>query len=239
MRCLIVDDEPLAIKVIENHLKEFGGFEVVGKSRSALQAFNILEKTEVDLLFLDIEMPKLDGLSFLKALNNPPLVILTTAHRDFALEGYNMDVVDYLLKPIALERFMQAISKAQRIFDASESKPGKSDVPNNKSTNRHIYIKENRENVRVELNAILYIESIKNHIKIVTEKRTYLTMVSIGDMETKVPSAIFIRIHRSFIVNLNAIQNYTNSYIVINKKSFPIGNNYKEKVLKNLDKNRI
>ncbi len=239
MKCLIVDDEPLAIKVIENHLKEFEGFEIVGKSRSALQAFGILEKTKVDLLFLDIEMPKLDGLTFLRALNNPPLVIFTTAHRDFALDGYEMDVVDYLLKPIALERFMQAISKAQRLFDSKENKQGRIHLPEGNGVKHHIYIKENRENVRVELEDILYIESIKNHIKIVTEKRTYLTMVSIGDMETRIQGDLFLRIHRSFIVNLNAIQNYTNSYIVINRKSFPIGNNYKEKVLTTLDKNRV
>ncbi len=234
IRCLILDDEPIAITVIESHLKEFKDLKVVATCRNASEAFEVLRKEKIDLIFLDIEMPKLDGLSFLKSLKDPPLVLITTAHRNFALDGFELDVVDYLLKPIPLDRLMQAIGKVRRLLqvDQGHHTNGFDPLP-------YIFVKSDRENVKINLMDIRYIESLKNHVKIVTSQKNHITMVSIGEMENKLPKNIFLRIHRSFLVNLSHIQNYTNTYVVIDRKSFPLGNVYKNAVLEVLDKNRI
>ncbi|MEM7484421.1 MAG: DNA-binding response regulator [Bacteroidota bacterium] len=234
IHCIIVDDEPLAIKVIESHLKEFRDFDVIASCRNAPEAFEVLRNHSVDLIFLDIEMPKLDGISFLKSLKNPPLVLITTAHRKFAPEGFELDVVDYLLKPISLDRFMQAIAKVQRSLQLEVASFKGTAVPNT-----HIFVKSERENVKIDLMDIHYVESLKNHVKIVTPKKNYITMISISEMQAKLPNDTFIRVHRSYLVNTRKIQNYTNTYLVINGTSFPLGNVYKNSVLKKLDKNRI
>jgi len=234
LRCLILDDEPIAITVIESHLKEFKDLEVVATCRSASEAFEVLQEQQIDLLFLDIEMPKLDGLTFLKSLKNPPLVLITTAHRNFALDGFELDVVDYLLKPIPLERLMQAIGKVRRLRAAQTYGNVKNSEPS-----AHIFVKCDRENTKVNLADIRYVESLKNHIKIVTANKSLITMVSISEMEHRLPKNSFIRIHRSFLVNLGHVQNYTHTYLVIDRKSFPLGNAYKAKVLEVLDKNSI
>ncbi|TAI49585.1 LytR/AlgR family response regulator transcription factor [Flagellimonas allohymeniacidonis] len=237
MNCLIVDDEPIAIKVIETHLKEFKELVVIAKCRSAIQALDIIEKNRIDLIFLDIEMPKIDGFSFLKSLKNPPLVIVTTAHRGYAIEGFELDVVDYLLKPISLERMVKAISKVRRMQKEGASF-GVSQLVKTKY-NPFIFIRSERENVKIELQSILYIESLKNHIKIVTPKKSHITLLSIGKMEDKLPRDVFLRIHRSYLVNKHQIENYSNTHVVIKRKSIPIGRNYKEEVLEYLGKNQL
>lgn len=234
IRCLILDDEPIAITVIESHLREFKDLRVVATCRSASEAFEVLQSERIDLIFLDIEMPKLDGLSFLKSLKDPPLVLITTAHRNFALDGFELDVVDYLLKPIPLDRLMQAIGKVRR-----QLRTDREYHSNGLDSLSYIFVKSDRENVKINLMDIRYIESLKNHVKIVTSQKNHITMVSIGEMQHKLPKNLFVRIHRSFLVNLNHIQNYTNTYVVIDRKSFPLGNVYKNAVLEVLDKNRI
>ncbi|UOY07141.1 LytTR family DNA-binding domain-containing protein [Muricauda sp. SCSIO 64092] len=234
LHCMIVDDEPMAIKVIESHLKEFNDIKLVASCRNATQAFDVLQNHKVDFIFLDIEMPKMDGLSFLKSLKDPPLVLITTAHRKFALDGFELDVLDYLLKPISLDRFMQAIAKIRRLRRLEGNRQG-----NNPGPTSHIYVKSDRENVKINLLDILYLESLKNHVKIVTPGKNYITMVSIGEMQNKLPSNLFLRVHRSYLVNIEHIQNYTNTYLVIDRKSFPLGNVYKQEVLEKLDKHRI
>lgn len=234
IRCLILDDEPIAITVIESHLKEFKDLKVIATCRNAPEAFEVLRKEKIDLIFLDIEMPKLDGLSFLKSLKDPPLVLITTAHRNFALDGFALDVVDYLLKPIPLDRLMQAIGKVRRLLRADQDYHSNGFDPLS-----YIFVKSDRENVKINLMDIRYIESLKNHVKIVTSQKNHITMVSIGEMQNKLPKNLFMRIHRSFLVNLSHIQNYTNTYVVIDRKSFPLGNVYKNAALEVLDKNRI
>lgn len=238
MNCLIVDDEPLALSVMESHLKEFKDLKVIGKCRSAVQAFELIEKHKIDLLFLDIEMPKLDGFSFLKSLKNPPLVVVTTAHRDYAIQGFELDVVDYLLKPISLKRMMQAISKARRM--QNEKGQETINAPNETtSTNPYVFIRSERENVKVELDSILYVESLKNHVKVVTPSKSYITLVSMSQMETKLPSTSFLRVHRSFLVNQTKITHYTHTYLTLDRKSIPIGKMYRDKVVEQLGKNQI
>ncbi|MEO1485652.1 MAG: LytTR family DNA-binding domain-containing protein [Bacteroidota bacterium] len=238
MNCLIVDDEPLALSVMEAHLKEFKDLKVIGKCRSAVQAFELIEKHQIDLLFLDIEMPKLDGFSFLKSLKNPPLVVVTTAHRDYAIQGFELDVVDYLLKPISLKRMMQAISKARRM--QNETKQDTNTVAQETTTaNPFIFIRSERENVKVELDSILYVESLKNHVKVVTPSKSYITLVSMSQMETKLPGSSFLRVHRSFLINKSKITQYTHTYLTLDRKSIPIGKIYRDKVVEELEKNQI
>ncbi len=238
MNCLIVDDEPIAIKVIESHLKEFQDLTLIAKCRSAIKAFEVLEKEQIDIIFLDIEMPKMDGFSFLKTLKNPPMVVVTTAHRDFALEGFDLDVVDYLLKPISLNRMMQAIRKAKRLKIEKDTPLNNLPIVQPEFSS-YIFIRSERENIKVELQSILYIESLKNHVKIVTQNDTYITLVSIGKMEDKLPRDIFMRVHRSYLVNLHHIENYANTYVVIQRKSIPLGNLYKERILAFLENKQI
>lgn len=238
MKCLIIDDEPMAIKVIENHVSNFDDLKVVGTCQSALEAFPLLQKETIDILFLDIEMPKINGLSFLKSLKNPPLVLVTTAHRDYALEGFELDIVDYLLKPISLNRFIKAISKIYRLKNPSQITNNQQNSQEAKPLN-HIYVKSNRENIKINLSEIQYIESLKNHIKICTAKGTHITLVSITETANKLPTNNFVRIHRSFIINLNHVDSFSNSYVSIQRKSIPIGNVYKSMVLELLNQNRI
>ena len=235
--CLIVDDEPFAIKVLVQHVKEFPDLRHVGSCRSASKDFVLLGKNKVDVMFLDIEMPKLDGLSFFKALKNPPCVIITTAHRDFAMEGFELDVVDYLLKPISLENIMRAIAKLRRFKNNTDQ----TQVAEKYQLvqDPFIYIKSERENVKIELGDIEYVESLKNHVKIVTPSKNYITLVSMGQMEEKLPESIFFRVHRSYLVNLTRISNYTHTYLVLGRKSIPIGKMYKDDVLDRLGKNQI
>ena len=183
-------------------------------------------------------MPKINGLSFLKSLKNPPLVLLTTAHRDYALEGFDLDIVDYLLKPISLDRFMKAISKIYRLKNPSQDHKNQETIPEEKPFS-HIYVKSDRENVKINLAEIQYIESLKNHIKISTLKGTHITLVSISETAKKLPSSNFVRIHRSFIINLNHVDSFTNTYVSIQRKSIPIGNVYKTRVLELLNQNSI
>lgn len=235
-KSIVVDDEPMAIKVLETHLKEFNDIKIVGTARNATKALELLDSSDIDLMFLDIEMPKMDGISFLKALKNPPLVILTTAHRDFALDGFELDVVDYLLKPISLNNIMRAISKLRRLRKET-SKPKEDQY-----TLVHepfIFVKSERENVKIQLNDIQFIESLKNHVKIVTKAKSYITLISISQMEARLPSHLFLRVHKSYIISVLHITNYTHSYLTIDRKSIPMGKLYKDTLLEALSKNNI
>ncbi len=234
MKCMIVDDEPLATKVIASHISHIDGLEVASIHHSATEAFARLQSQPVDILFLDIQMPRMSGLSLLKSLARPPYVILTTAHREYALEGYDLDIVDYLLKPIALERFMQAIGKIYRLAQrqAPTAQPMVDTVA--ATTPPFIYVKVDRHHTKVLLEDIRYIESLKNHVRIVTAGQQLTPLLTISEMEEKLPQQSFLRIHRSFIVRLDQIQQYSNTNVVIGEQSIPIGRLYKNEVLKRL-----
>lgn len=233
-KCLIVDDEPLAIEVIENHLSKFDDFEIVAKCNNAIQAFEIIRKKSVDLIFLDIQMPKITGVDFLKTLKNPPKVIFTTAYRDYAIDAYELDVVDYLLKPISFERFLKAITKYYEsagndleIFNSGESVK----VENQPFT----YIKADKKLHKVYLKDIIYFEALKDYVKIICEKKSLVTKHTIGTFEDKLPPECFIRIHRSYIINISKIEAFNTTEIDIHDRQLPIGRNYKNQVLKILN----
>jgi DNA-binding LytR/AlgR family response regulator len=232
-KCIIVDDEPLAIEVIENHLSKISGFAVVKKCSSAIEAFEVLKTRKVDLMFLDIQMPELTGMEFLRTTGNPPKVIITTAHRKYALEGYELDVVDYLLKPISFERFFKAINKFTTAVDMPVQIS--SDELTAGEMRDFLYVKENKKVVKIHLNDILFIESIKDYITIHTIDRRIITKMTIGRMEEELPENRFLRIHRSFIVSIDKIDAFTASSIEIGKKELVIGRSYKHNVLKVLN----
>ena len=239
MKCIIIDDEPLAIKVIENHIEHINGLEVLGQFNQAMAAFSFLQTHQVDLIFLDIEMPKLNGLDFLKSLRRKPHVILCTAYREFALEGFELDVVDYLLKPIAFDRFLQAISKVYRLQNQLIPKVNLPEQVAPVSTEAFVYIKSEKSMVRVLLNDILYVESIKNHVRIYTLSNNITTLQKISLMEEKLPAQYFIRVHRSFVVAINKIEKFTATNLTIQGRLIPIGRLYKHEVMSRLEENLI
>jgi DNA-binding LytR/AlgR family response regulator len=232
-KCVIIDDEPLAIALIEEHISKFSNLTVVAKCNNAIEGFEALKALEVDLIFLDIQMPMLTGIEFLKSLSNAPKVIFTTAYREYALESYELEVIDYLLKPISFDRFFKAINK---YFKSAEIKTISVPVESklDASTN-HIYVNMNKKHHKVLFDDILYAESLKDYVRIHTSETTIVTKEKISDFEKKLPSN-FLRTHRSYIVNSNKITAFTAQDIEIGNLEIPIGISYKQNVLDQLKK---
>lgn len=227
LKCLVVDDEPLAVDLVVSYVDKIPDLELVGTCANAVEAFSVLQRKPVDLLFLDIHMPRLTGIDFLKTLTRPPLVIITTAYREFALEGYELDVVDFLLKPILFDRFLKAIGKVyQRRLPDAPQPPASADVP----AQAHLYIRVDKEMVKVHLNDILWIESMKDYVKIRTVQQQFVTYLRISYLEEKLPPERFVRIHRSFIVAKDKISAFTGYTIRVDQTELPIGRNYKNEV---------
>jgi two-component system, LytTR family, response regulator len=228
-RCLIIDDEPLAIKLIEKHLSELTYFEVVATANSAVKALDILKSKEIDLLFCDIKMPMLSGLDLLKTLKNPPKTIITTAHREFALEGYELDIVDYLLKPITFERFFKAIEKYLRTKDNNDLTP-----PLPIKTTDVLTVKSNNKFYKINLLDLHYIESQKDYAKFYLKDRDITAKYKISDLENELSSKGFLRIHRSFLINQQHIISFSATHIEVGKTEIPIGAGYREAILNTL-----
>lgn len=228
-RCLLVDDEPLAIEVLEKYIEAVDQLQVVGACRNAFQAMEFLQKNPVDLIFLDIHMPKLTGTSFVRTLQHPPKIIFTTAFKEHAIDAFELDAVDYLLKPISLERFLRAVNKlTQTTFTHPEEMPVISEAASG-----FIYFRSDRKMVKLFYDEILYIESIKDYIKIVREGNApLLVKQSISSTEELLPPNLFLRIHRSFIVALQKISAFTNNDVEIQRMEIPIGRLYKPQLQK-------
>lgn len=232
MKCIIVDDEPLAIEVIESHIDKLDDVEVVAKCSNALSAFEILQKQHIDLIFLDIQMPKLTGIDFLKTLRNPPKVIFTTAYREFALESYDLNAVDYLLKPISFDRLLKAMGKVYEQQPTSISSL-KSPTTSTKE-DAYIYVKADKKMVKIKLMEVLYIESLKDYVRIKTIDKTIITHQKISYLEEKLPESEFLRVHRSYLIAINKVDSFTASTIEIGDHEIPIGRNYKNLVVQSL-----
>lgn len=224
IKCIIVDDEQPALEVLKEHIKSAPCLEILGEFNNGVQAFEFIQQHSVDLIFLDINMPKLSGVDLVKALGKTPRIIFTTAHRDYALDGFDLGAVDYLLKPISLDRFLKAVFRLTHQFTDEENHEVSSD--------RFLYFRADRKMIKVILNDILYIESLKDYIKINTSKGTLITKQSISSIESALPENDFVRIHRSFIVALNKIDSYTNTDVYIGKAELPIGPLYRHEVVK-------
>jgi DNA-binding LytR/AlgR family response regulator len=241
LKCLIVDDETLALDILENYIARLDNLELVGRCLNAMEAFNVLKQKKVDLIFLDIQMPKLTGIDFLKNLSHPPKVILTTAYRDYALEGYELNAIDYLLKPISFERFFKAINK---VWEITQPNQQTLENPNLILSGTHtttqeacVYVKADKKMVRISLKDILYIESLKDYVRIKTTEKEVISYQRISYLEEKLPEDMFLRLHRSYIVAIDKIEAFTGNFVEVGKKEIPIGRNYKSEVMKVLGQN--
>jgi len=237
IKCIIVDDEPLAIEILESYVAKIEQLHLVSTFRNAVTAFTFLQQHPVDLIFLDIQMPKLSGIDFLKTLKHPPKVIFTTAFRDYALEGFELEIVDYLLKPIPFERFLKAVAKV--LHQPANPAASGSGVKQEAAPDNYVYFKVDKKMIKTKMGDVLYIESIKDYVKVRTPDKEIVTQQKISYLEESLPREQFLRIHRSFIVNLEKIDAYTATDVEIGKHSIPIGRNYKNDVMKILSKNQF
>ncbi|WP_370089571.1 LytR/AlgR family response regulator transcription factor [Ekhidna sp.] len=219
IKCLVVDDEPIARDILVGYIVQLDNLELAGTCINAIEANNFLQTESVDLILLDIEMPQVSGLNFLANLENPPKVIITTAYREFALEGFELNALDYLLKPISMERFMRAIQKITQ----TESK----ELPEAS----YIYLKADKKMVQIFFHEIEYIEGLSNYVKIHLTDRMIISYQKLSHLEKVLPEHDFIRIHRSFIVARVKVKSYTTSFLEVGGAEIPIGGNYKEEVL--------
>jgi DNA-binding LytR/AlgR family response regulator len=234
IKCLIVDDEPPARAVIRRYVEDLPMLQLCGECGNALQALSVLQQQAIDLLFLDIRMPQLNGTDFLKTLKHPPKVIFTTAYSEYALEGYELDAVDYLMKPIRFERFVKAVNKAYPLPKSGQS-AGAIVTPAMRPES-FVYFRADRKMMKVLLDEIVYIESMKDYVKVVTDEKTIVTKQSISSVEAMLPENRFIRIHRSFIVSVDKIKSFTNDLVETGAAELPIGKLYRNSVLKVLEK---
>ncbi len=235
LKCFIIDDEPLAIEVIESHISKVDELEVVATFQNAVKAFQELRKTPVDLLFLDIQMPRLTGIEFIRSLTNPPKVIFTTAYREYALEGFELDVVDYLLKPVSFERFLKSVDKVFNSLGRQDSGEALPKAETSTEAQHFVFVPVDKKNIKICLNEIIYIESKRDYILIKTTGKEVLTHQTLTYMEERLPSPLFQRIHRSFIINLSKIESWSSTEVEMPGMSIPIGRTYKREALKRLE----
>jgi len=220
--CIIVDDEPLARELLAGYIEQLPNLGCVAVCQSALQAFTVLHEQQVDLMFLDIQMPGITGLNFLKSIKNPPKVIFTTAYMEHAVEAFELEAIDYLLKPITLERFIKAVQKV------SPKKEEYAEAASKNSGNNYIFLKVDKRLVKIDHAEIIYIESLGDYIKVFTATQTYVTYLTMNKLEGLLPAHKFARIHRSFIINLDHIQYVEGNFIRVNNNDLPIGLTYKD-----------
>ncbi len=226
IRCLIADDELLAREVLQSYLARLPQARLMATCASGLETYTALAQQEVDLLFLDIQMPQLTGIELLRTLQKAPPVILTTAHREFALEGYELNVLDYLLKPISFERFLKAFHKFELMQHPGQVLSAPAPIPVKTERPAFIYVKADKKMVRLLLDDILFIEGMKDYVKVHTPTATVITYQTLSYFEEKLPADQFLRIHRSFIVSMSRITAYTASYVEIGTCSLPVGQSY-------------
>ena len=229
VKCLVVDDEPLARGLLEKHIQSFSQLQLAGSCWNAIEAFEFLKKESIDLIFLDIQMPGISGISFLKSLQHPPAVIFTTAYRGYAVESYELNVVDYLLKPITMDRFLKSVNK---YMNAIRPQPPKreSTLPSAMPSEQFIYVNANRKHIKIQFEEVEFIESLKDYVCIHCGNEKTITKDKISGFEKKLPD-YFLRVHRSYIVNTKKITAYTSQDIEIEKKEIPIGISYKQSVM--------
>lgn len=238
IRCLIVDDEPLAQDILETYVKKIPNLELVGKCSNAIEAMQVLKEESIDLLFQDIQMPEITGLDFIRSLNNPPQVIFTTAYANYAVEGFNLDAVDYLLKPISFDRFLKAVNKAEGRLtkDSSESSAGGANEPDD-----YVFVKTDKKMVKVKYKEIQYVEGLKDYVMIYTEGGRLVTLMTMKSLEAQLPDQMFKRIHKSYIISVDKINAIVGHMVEIDgaEKLIPIGNSYKDGFFKIIEAHHL
>ena len=222
IKCIIVEDEPLAAKVLADYISQVPFLELEGTFKDAIHATDFLRDHQPDLIFLDIHLPRLKGMAFLKTLSHPPAVIITTAYHQYAIEGFNLNVTDYLLKPFEFERFLIAVTKVKTAQKEKQlTKEGE-------EVKVHLFLNVQKKKVKILFSEILYVESQREYIKIVTTKKEFLSKMSTHEIETLLPAHLFKRIHRSFIVAVSKIDSYTAEAVEVNGISIPVGRGYRD-----------
>lgn len=229
--CMIVDDEPMAREIISSFVGKIHNLELVATCKNVSEAFSVLQKESIQLIFLDINMPEISGLSLAKSIQHKSQVIFTTAYREYAIEGFDLQAVDYLLKPISFDRFLKAV---QKYFDLHASKEIIKQEIVSEAKETSIFVRSDRKMVKVRFKEINYIESLSDYVKIFTDKETIITRDTISNIESKLPSNEFLRTHRSYIVSMPKIDSFTNEFLELDKKAIPISRSYKENVLQKL-----
>lgn len=233
IKTLICDDEPLALDILESYIDKISGLNLVARCDNAIEANEILQQEDIDLLFLDIQMPQMTGIELVKSLQNPPKVIFTTAFAEYAVEGFDLNAVDYLMKPIAFDRFLKAVNKVTEGMDRST--PASSDD--------FFFVKADKKLVKIHFHEIMYIEGLKDYVIIKKEKGRVIALQTMKSLEQKLPSNIFMRVHRSYIMNINKIKAVVGNSVEIveggQPKHVPIGKNYKEDLLKIVEQNKL
>ena len=236
IKTLIIDDEPLAVEILETYVNQVPGLQLIGKCYNAIDANELLQHQEIDLILVDVQMPQMTGIELIKSLSNPPKVIFTTAFPEFAIQGFESNAVDYLLKPIAFNRFLKAVNKVMNTTQGSDK---------NKeiSSQDFIFVKADKKLIKLNYEDILFIEGLKDYVIIYTDQTRIVTLQTMKSLEEKLPEQIFVRVHRSYIVNINKIKSIHSDDIEIivkgQSKIIPIGNNYSENINQIILKKRI
>ena len=237
IKTIIVDDEPLALDILEAFVSKMPNLQLVAKCENAFEANEVLQNQKVDLMFLDIQMPQLNGVDFVKSLANPPCVVFTTAYPEFAVEGFELNAVDYLVKPVSMERFMKAVNKV------AEKVAAKQEVEEPASTDQFFFVKADKKLVKINFDDIVYIEGLKDYVIIKNETNRVITLQTMKSLEDKLPPQTFRRIHRSFIVNMNKIQALDGSVVEVMEKGqvkhLPIGKNYRDELMELINGRKI
>lgn len=233
-QCVIIDDEPIAIRVIKKHLSAFSNFTVVAECSNALEAMPVLLTEKIDLIFCDIQMPQITGVDFVRSLAHPPKVIFTTAYRDYAIEAFELNVVDYLLKPISFERFTKAINNFLELAEL-ENKTRISTEAENENSRNFIFLKADKKHYKVNLDDLLYFESLGDYVIAYTPNKKIVTKERISSLPDLLPHHQFLQIHRSYVVSISKIEAVGPGFVEINKKKLPVGRNYKPELMRLLE----
>ena len=235
--CLIIDDEPIAIRVIKKHLAAFPDFKIVSECNNAIEVMPVLSNEKIDLLFCDIQMPQITGVDFIRSLSHPPRIILTTAYREYAIEGFELNVVDYLLKPISFERFTQAINKFMEM-ESHQPNQVKFQQENSNSTSDYLFLKADKKHYKINLDDILYFESLGDYVMAFTQDKKIVTKERLSHLAESLPAGRFLQIHRSYIVSISKIESVGPGFVEINKKKLPVGRSYKPELSKLLQNSK-
>lgn len=227
INCLVVDDEPIAREGIMEYISQIGYLHAIAQCKSAAEAAGLLRKNKIDLIFIDIQMPKLSGIEFIKALADPPLIIFTTAYSEYALEGFELDMVDYLLKPISFSRFLKSVEKAQSYLKAKNKEVS--------ITHDFFFIKCNGKIEKITMADVIYIEAMANYVIIHTKQKKYITYLTFSGIEEQLPSHLFVRIHKSFLVAVSAIQTIDGNEVITSSLRLPMSKNHRNDVMSKIE----
>jgi len=230
-KCLIVDDEPLSLKLIKGYINELEDLIVVGEAKNALEALKIMENEKIDLIFLDINMPRISGLELIKSMQYPPKIILISAHKEYAIDGFELCVVDFLLKPISFDRFLKSVNK----YKGKQLLETKREKIKEAPTDKILSLKDNKKVYNVNLKDILYIESLREYVKIYSNNENILVKCALSKLDEGLPTDGFVRIHKSYIIAMNKVKVFSATSVEIGEKTIPIGRNYKSTVTKKLN----